>query len=270
MSALGAYGLRVAGIPEAARWMQPQPEDAPLLEVVAEQAPEDRSPSRVDEQQADLGLLDGGRLRATRGEGSVRFSLPVVPPDADLLHPYLAPAAALTWQWNGHEALHAGSIVVGGGAVLVIGEKEAGKSTTLAWLARTMGVTVVSDDLAVLRGEDVLAGPRSIDLRPGPKELDGVVVRGGGRLRVDLPPAPPAVPVVGSVVLRWGPELAMESVPATERIRMLGQERSYYRLHGDPAAILNLAGKPMFTLVRPREEAILPAATQSLLRRFDR
>lgn len=268
MSALGAYGLRVAGIPGAARWMQPQPSDAPLLNVLVEQAPEDRSPSRVDEHEADLGMLNGGRLRATRGEGTVRFSLPAVPPDADLLHPYLAPAAALTWQWDGHEALHAGAIAVGSGAILVIGEKESGKSTTLAWLAQTPGVTVVCDDLAVLRGDSVLAGPRSIDLRPGPSELTGVPVRDGERLRVDLPPAPLAVPVAGSVVLRWGPALAMEPVPAAERIRMLGDERSYYRLQGDPAAILHLAGKPMFTLVRPREASILPAATQALLERF--
>jgi hypothetical protein len=268
MSTLGAYGLRVAGIPGAARWMQPQRSDAPLIEVFVEQAPEDRSPSHIDEDRADLGMQSGGRLRAVRGEEAVRFLLPAVPTDADLLHPYLAPAAALVWQWDGHEALHAGAIAIGGHAVIVIGKREAGKSTMLAWLARAQGATVVSDDLAVLHPDGVLAGPRSVDLRPGPTDLTGVSVRGGERLRVDLPPAPPAVPVAGSVLLRWGPKLAMNPVPAAERIRALGEERSYYRLKGDPSAILDLAGKPMFTLVRPRESSILPAATEALLERF--
>jgi hypothetical protein len=49
--------------------------------------------------------------------------------------------------------------------VLVFGPKAAGKSTTLAWLAEHLGLTIISDDLAVVVDGAVLAGPRSIDLR---------------------------------------------------------------------------------------------------------
>jgi hypothetical protein len=268
MSSLGVYGLRVGGIPGAARWMQSLPSDAPRLEVRVTPATEGRTPSRVSEREADLRMRNGGRIRARRGEDSVVFSLPGEPTDAELLHPYLAPAAALRWQWDGHEALHAGAIALGERAVLMIGAREAGKSTMLAWLSQVEGVTILADDLAVLNGDGVLAGPRSIDLRPGSSELEGEPVRGGTRVRVDLPPAPLSVPVVGSVVLRWGTTLGMEPVPPRDRIGMLSSERSYYRLDGDPKAILGLAGKPMFTLTRPRETSSLLAAAKALTDRF--
>jgi hypothetical protein len=264
---VGAYGLRVDGLDGAERWMQEQPPAAPRLEIRAIQAPPDRSPSRLDGQAADLALLDGGRLRARRDEGVVRFSLPVVPSPAELLHPYLAPAAALTWQWAGREALHAGAVQVGAGAVLVLGAKEAGKSTLLEWLAREAGLAVIADDLAVIDGGRVLAGPRSIDLRSG-SHAEGSRVRGHGRERMTLPAARAATPVIGTVVLDWEPELEVALVPAIRRLGLLAAQRTYPPLEGDPAALLDLAARPMFTLSRRRDLGQLEPAAMALLERF--
>ncbi|HEX6596847.1 MAG TPA: hypothetical protein VF045_07925, partial [Acidimicrobiales bacterium] len=162
---LGAYGLALPQLVGARPWMQPQPAGTPTLSMRVEVGATTDGPSRYDAESADLGLLGGGRLRFRHGSLEAHYVLPSVPPDADLLHPYLAPAAALVWRWGGHEALHAGAFAGRAGAVLLLGAKAAGKSTTLAWLADA-GVPVLSDDLAVIDGAEVLAGPRSIDLRP--------------------------------------------------------------------------------------------------------
>jgi hypothetical protein len=267
---LGAYGLRVHGLDGAERWMQEQRADAPLLEVQAVEDAPDRSPSRLDAVSADLALLDGGRLRACHGETVVRFSLPLVPSAADLLHPYLAPAAALVWQWAGREALHAGAVASEAGAVLVFGHKGAGKSTVLAWLAGEAGRPVVADDLAVIDAGGVLAGPRSIDLRSPPPPSPVVIapVRDGERVRLSLPPAPLSTPVIGSVLLEWGPRLELTPVPASQRIALLAAQRTYPPLAGDPGALLELAAQPMFALRRPQQLDQLEGTVTMLLECF--
>jgi hypothetical protein len=195
------------------------------------------------------------------------------PADTDLLHPYLAAAAALRWRWSGCEVLHAGAFVSEAGAVLVLGDKEAGKSTTLAWLAAARGVTVMSDDLAVMRGNRVMAGPRALDLRPsvgarpgdlGSAVADGEWVRHRQRLRLHLAPAPGELPVVGLVSLEWGPSVEVVAVPFSERLSLLGVQRSFPRLDGDPAALLDLAAVPMVRLNRPRTLSCLPAVGRVL------
>jgi hypothetical protein len=267
----GAYGLRVHGLEEAERWMQEQPPAAPELDVHAAAAAADRSPSQLDGAEANLALLDGGRLRARNGEAVVRFSLPVVPSAADLLHPYLAPAAALVWQWAGHEALHAGAVQVGAGALLMFGVKESGKSTLLAWLARELGLAVLTDDLAVIDGHHVLAGPRSIDLRSVGTPSAGSEpssVRGGARTRVSLPPAPPSTPVLGTALLEWGRQLEVTPVPAMRRIEVLAAQRTYPQLSGDPGALLDLAAHPMFIVSRQPRLDQLEATARVLVERF--
>jgi hypothetical protein len=252
--------------------MLTQPSQAPVLSIEVQQASPDFAPSLLDGAVADLALQGGGRLRARNGEHAVRFSVPELPPDAELLHPYLAPAAALVWQWAGQEALHGGAVKVAAGVVLVFGAKEAGKSTLLAWLARELGLPVLADDLAVIENGSVLAGPRSIDLRePVDAETSGrggVAVRGGARTRVHLPPAELSAPVAGSVLLRWDSRVAIEAVPPAERIALLAAQRTYPPLLGDPTALLELASHPMFLLTRPRGLAGLETMARGLIERF--
>lgn len=265
---LGAYGLSVRGLAGAAPWMQPQPPDAPTMHVRVRTGGGDDRPSHVDDGSADVRLLGGGRLRARRGEAGVDYMLPAVPPDGDLLHPYLAPAAALWWRWSGREAVHGGAFEGRGGAVLVLGEKAAGKSTTLAWLANA-GAGILTDDLAILDGRQVLAGPRSIDLRTAARVPPGnTAVRSGARARVSLPRAPARVPLAGVAVLVWGPALDVTAVPVEQRWPVLAPQRMYPSLGADPVSLLDLVAAPMTRFTRPKDPATLAAVGQAMLHEF--
>ncbi|HWF50828.1 MAG TPA: hypothetical protein VG294_09335 [Solirubrobacteraceae bacterium] len=266
---LGAYGLRIAGLEGASRWLVPQAADAARLEVETAIVPLDESPHELDEHSANLRLLGGGRLRMRREERVARYSLPAEVSDAELLHPYLTAACALVWQWSGREALHAGAFTLGGGAVLLLGGKGLGKSSTLAWLAGERGAAVLSDDLAIIENGRVLVGPRCIDTRPSggaaPDAPGSEVVRGRERLRVALPEAAGPIPVRASVVLRWGDALSIASVPAGERLALIAPQRMFPPLAGDPETLLELVALPTVALTRPRNVEQLPAGVEALL-----
>jgi hypothetical protein len=253
--------------------MQSQLPDAPTfglhVHVDAEIAADGTEPV-LTEARADLPLIGGGRLRQERDATEAHFHLAARPPDEDLLHPYLAPAAALFWQWAGREAIHAGVFEVGGGAILMLGDKEAGKSTTLAWLATQGGTPVLSDDLAVLDGRDVLVGPRSIDLRvegslPGVSEH---LVRSGERHRVRLPAAPPRLPLAGLVVLDWGPDAELAPVGFATRMELIARQRTFPTVAANPTALLELASVPMVRAARPRDPRGLAPFCRQLVDRF--
>ncbi len=273
---VGSYGLRIAGLDGAAAAMQPIAAGAPpLTVVVTHDPPPEDPPSTVDAETADVRLLFGGRLQMRRGEDSVTFALPSPPSADDLLHPYLAPAAAIAQQWRGREALHAGVFVsASGGAVLLLGGKENGKSTTLTWLALHHRATVMADDLAVIENDHVHAGPRCLDVRVH-AQIDltslgeGRLVRGAERVRMGLPPAPATVPIAAIVLLEWGPKARLTPVPLADRFRELMVQRMFHsRIPVDPHALLDLASKPMYRLSRPRGEEGLAAGTQLMLDRL--
>jgi hypothetical protein len=270
-SALGAYGLNIVGLAGAQEWMQTLPHCSPPLRVeTVRDAARNLESSSLDGTAADLRLVGGGRLRMRRGDERAVFSFPELPPDEDLLHPYLAPAAALAHLWAGREALHGGAFATSAGAVALLGEKEGGKSTTLAWLAVKDGVPVLSDDLVVLKSGAVMSGPRCLDLRRTPTlnglDLDTArVVRSSERLRLSLPPTPSETPLIGSVVLRWGPRIRLDEPAAADRLRELLPHRMYGdRLGGDPSALLRVAALPMLILTRPRGEEGLREAALAL------
>jgi hypothetical protein len=247
--------------------MAPQRPGAQGLRIVAATGQPDHSPHRLDQRSASLRLVGDGRLIAARGAGVVRFSFPAVPPDRDLLHPHLASAAALVWQWAGREALHAGAVAVDGGAVLILGGKKAGKSSTLWWLASERGADVLTDDLAIVDDGRVHVGPRCIDLR-SPVVRESTLVRDGGRSRVRLAPADGALPIIGSVVLAWGSAFSLAKVPAAERLPLVARQRYYPPLSADSSSLLELVSKPMLALTRPRGLAGLPDAADALLGAF--
>lgn len=255
--------------------MQPVPDSSPCLriEVATDRRP-GRQPSHLDEHEADLRLVGSGRLRMRRGNERALFSFVQVPSDEDLLHPYLAPAAALAQLWAGREALHGGAFATAAGAVALFAEKRGGKSTTLAWLVAQHRVDVLCDDLVVIAGGSVLPGPRCLDLRPDSiptsLRLDRVhAVRGMDRLRVPLQPTATVSPLVATVVLRWGPTTALTKVPPAERPQALLPQRMYRdRLAGDPGAILELIALPMMLLTRARGERGLREAAGVLIDYF--
>jgi hypothetical protein len=274
VGALGAYGLRLEGLAGAARAMAPVPEGSPTLAVSCEPmttGPAAARPSQVSALGADLRLLGGGRLRMSSGESRARFAFAQAPSADDLLHPYLAPAAALSQVWRGNEALHAGAFAAGGGAVLVLGAKQGGKSTTLAWIARQHGLPVLADDLAIIVDGAVLAGPRCLDLRSDaeidPSALgDGRLVRARARRRIPLPGAPDRLPIAAIVALRWGARTGLDPLPVAQRLPALLPQRMFHaQLAIDPVAMLRLLGVPMWTLTRPRGEPGLAAGVTALL-----
>ncbi len=271
---LGAYGLALAGLDGARAWMHPVQADAPVLRIEVSALPADPPPLRVDPDEAVVALRCGGRLSVRRGEGVARFALARTPSPAELLHPYLAAAAALVWQWAGHEALHAGAFALDGAAVLLLGARESGKTTTLRQLAGA-GLPVLSDDLAIVVGDHVLAGPRALDVRraPGdsraPASGAAAIVRSGERSRLTLGPAPASLPFGATVVLEWGPS-AITAVGAAERPALLAGQRSFPGLAPAGSALLDLAARPMLRFRRPRDPATAGEDALALLERLRR
>ncbi len=271
----GVYGLRVEGLGSAEQWLQPLPPGAGRLTIeIALGADEADEPSSLDDAHADLRLVGGGRLRMLSGQECARFMFVRAPSVDELLHPWLAPAAAVAHLWAGREALHGGAYLAAEGAVLVLSAKQGGKSTSLAWLVGAHDRVVLADDLIVIADGDVLPGPRCLDLRAaGPRHgLDLALaqpVRRGDRLRVGLPAGPAAAPVAAIVELAWGPRAALEAVAPADRPGTLLVHRMFRdRLAGDPAALLDLATRPMLRLTRPRGDGGLRAAAALLVDRF--
>ncbi|HEV2756075.1 MAG TPA: hypothetical protein VG318_09905 [Actinomycetota bacterium] len=200
-------------------------------------------------------LVTGGRLDLDRDDMSATFSVPEPLSDADLLHPYLAPAAAWFSHWLGRHSFHAGCVVFGGRAYAVAGDKEAGKSSLLAWLS-IHGHTVVADDLVVLDGERILTGPRAIDLRAPTVEAlalaSAVDVRGGTRHRIALSQTEAEWPFGGWIFLSWGPRIEIRSIPPRDRLATLLASRVAQVVPHNPADLVALAARPAWTLARPR------------------
>ncbi len=206
---------------------------------------------------------------ARRGERVVLFSMPVIPPAAELVHPYLAGAAAVLWSWDGRMAIHGGAVVTPAGAILIMGLRRAGKSTTLAALA-ARGLPVLADDLIAIDDGSVLAGPRGIDLRHEATELgdwQGQAVRAsvGGRLRMSLPPVARRTPAAGAVLLSWGDSVSIRKMGTSERLGLLASQRSLQVPGGNGISLLDLATLPMVELARPAGRSGLEAAADALV-----
>lgn len=258
------------GVPDAADLLGDAPTGWPDLRLEHAPAPPPEAPQE-DRLGPDRALLTmhGGWLAVDRHPSRATFHLPGAPPDRDLVHPYLAPAAAIAARWAGRESFHAGAVLAGGGAWVVLGDKESGKSTALAWLAAA-GLPVLADDLLVVDGEDAFAGPRCIDLREasaarlGTGEPLGVVgVR--ERWRVGLGPVPPRAPLRGWVTLAWGEDIGVDVLRGPERMLALMPFRSVRVSPERPADLIALSELPVLRLRRPRRWERLDEAGRRLL-----
>jgi hypothetical protein len=171
-----------------------------------------------------------------------------------LLHPWLAPAAAIVARSLGREVFHAGAFLADGGAWALTGTNEAGKSSILAALA-IAGEPVLTDDLLVVGDDLAYAGPRCVDLRDLSVVggLAGTVrsVRKGTRHRLDLPVTEAVAPLRGWFFLEWGD--AVEAVPcaAAPRIERIMAQRRWASTAINPRVLLALASLPGWVLRRP-------------------
>jgi hypothetical protein len=263
----GAYGLRLNGI-EAPTLLVPAGPDWPEW-TIERRLGERAAAGTVGPDSASVPLLPAGCLEMSRANSSSVITMPRMPDDQALAHPYLAPVAALASVWLGRRAFHAGAFVHDGGGWVVLGETGSGKSSLLASLA-TRAVPVLADDLVVVDGDTVFAGPRCIDLRPATAHTLGVgasigVVGGRERVRMRLPAVPVEVPLSGSIVLRWGAAPDITDVRAPERLQLLAGHRALTVPDPDPPTILDMVAPPMLALTRPRDIGALPRTAELLL-----
>lgn len=264
----GAYGLHLAPTPST-RWLVPAPSDWRTVSVASVAGPLSRPIS------TDVSLsADGPRVRIDTGAGW-RLALDTEARTAtyrgvdlaapEFVHPGLAATAAIISRSWGRAALHAGGFVLDGRVWGVLGDREAGKTTLLDSLA-TAGLGIMADDLLIVDGEDVYAGPRCLDLREAPVEaVTTTRVRDGVRHRVTLAPVPARLPLAGWVSLAWGDGPRVEPVPLGERLRLLASAASWLIGEQDAEQLLDLATLPARRLVRPRSHEGLAASGAALL-----
>jgi hypothetical protein len=247
---LGAYGLELSGLDDAADLLSPIAEGRPILQVL-------QVPSGMGEQgraDATIRLEGGGRLQMEREPLRACFHVPAPLGPEELVHPYLVPAAAVAVDWHGLHAFHAGAFVADGGVWGVLGERGDGKSSLLASMA-LRGVEVMADDLLVIGDEQAYCGPRAVDLREDAARQLGVgdplgLVGQRERWRFRLPHGHDPLPLRGWVVLGWGEQRTLEPVPPADRVRRLLHQRT---LPASPLAPpVGLLTKPMFLFRRER------------------
>ncbi len=217
-SSLGAYGFRLTGVPEARELLVEAPDAWPRLELVRV-APDGDRPlvEEVTADHARLWVPGGGWAELDRAASRARIRVPPGTTDGALVHPFLASVALAMSRWRGHEGFHGGGIVAGDGVWGVLGDKTAGKSTMLAWLS-LQGVGIMSDDVLIIDGTTVLAGPRSVDLREEAAERLGAgepmgKVGARDRWRVPLAPVTAELPLRGWITLAWGDDGLGRAVP---------------------------------------------------------
>jgi hypothetical protein len=263
-----AYGLRIEGLGEheslrvegSVRW--------PSVTVTQRIGERSDAESELGDRRSVFQLLDT-ELRIDRERREALFITARPFSIEEIVHPYLAPVGNVFARWDSRETLHAGAFVAAGGAWALLGDKGAGKSTTLAWLA-ARGVDVVADDIVVLDAGAALAGPRCLDVRDDASEYMGAgvpasVTRDGGRNRMLLPPIAAETPLRGFVYLEWGEGTVVERVPPSERLARLQPQRQAARLHSNPVEQLDLAALPALVLRRAAGLDRLERAGEALL-----
>jgi hypothetical protein len=248
-------------VPAAASW------PAVEISVVVERL--EAEGEFVGEDKARIRLRTGGWIELDRDPGRARYTVPASLSPEELVHPFLAPVAAVCAHWYGRESIHGGGIALGATAWGVIGDQHAGKSSLLAALA-IAGTDVVCDDVLVLDGRQAFAGPRTVDLREDAAAALGVgdgigLVGARERWRLRLAPLDRALTLGGFVFTEWSDDVEMRRLPASETLARLFRNRSIRVPPRDPAAFLQFSALPAWELRRPRAWASLPKTLELLL-----
>jgi hypothetical protein len=268
-AAIGAYGFRLEGVDDARPLLVEAGSEWPVLTIRREVGLADGEVEWMSDRAASLLLQNGGEIAVDRASSEAVFRLPEPVGAAELVHPLLAPAAAVAGYWLGRESFHAGAFAAGGKAWGVVGEREAGKSTMVAALALE-GMPVICDDMLVLDDVRARVAPRSVDLREESAERLGAgealgVVGARERWRLRLDPAEDALPLGGWIFLAWGDETEIVPVSASTRLRRLHESRGVRVPPHDPSALLELSALPGWELRRRRSWDELADGVQRLL-----
>lgn len=266
---LGAYGLRLRGVDGAEQLLVPAEASWPVLDIRVEAGDATVARDRFDSASAQVRLRTGGSVSIERESGRATFTVPVPLSPDELVHPYLAPVAAITAQWHGRESLHGGGIAVRDGVMGVVGDRLEGKSSFLAALA-ARGIDVVCDDMLVIEDDQAFAGPRTIDLREDAAGALGLgenigVAGARTRWRVRLGPVPPRLPLAGWIFLGWAGRVEVARVPASETLQRLLRNRGIRVPPLDPAHFVQLGAMPAWEVRRPRSWSAVPDVVEAVL-----
>ena len=246
---IGAYGFAFQNMEAAGEWLNEVPPSWPTV-TLRQSSDVATSVTQIGSETADIALLGGRSVQVRNIDPEICFNGPTELTSAALIHPYLAPAAAILAHWRGWNTLHAGGFEADGHVWLVTADRNGGKSTTLAAMAE-MGYRIVSDDLMVLRDGVALAGPRSLDLREQ-GDFHGVddfgIVGERRRWRKWLPPISPEVAVAGIIKLKWSDWSGIRAVAAEDRAPIL---QSALSMPTERRGMLGLLSMPMFEVSRP-------------------
>jgi hypothetical protein len=271
---IGAYGFRIEGLDGARSLLVEAPEQWPRLGIVVESDAPGPPCDRLGPDRAELRLSGGGWVGIDRQPGRAVYHLPRPLDAGALVHPYLAPVALVAARWLGRESFHAGAFATADGAWALLGDKEAGKSTTLAWLL-AHGHEIVCDDALILDGPNALAGPRSIDLRAESARRLGIgdplgTVGVRERWRIQLDPIPAELPLKGWVTLEWADATAVEPIRGTAKLAALTPHRGVFIEPPRPELLIDYAALPHWRLRRPRSWEAIGASVERLLEALSR
>lgn len=271
----GAFGLRLVGLESASRYLVDAPADWPTLRIERVAAePPPLEDGIVEPDWAEFPTNDRiGWVRAERDPLVARVVAREIYGDDSMIHPGLGFLVAVVSRWLGRDVFHAGAFMAGSGAWAVIGAGGSGKSSTLGHLA-AKGVGIVTDDRLVVEDGQVFAGPRCVDLRGDVADWTGLGVDIGvvglrRRWRLPVPPVPAAVPLRGWILPTWADRIALEPVPAAERLRALHSSLALAAPTIHPGTLMGLASLPFYYLLRPRRWEDMDAATAILLDQLD-
>jgi len=219
--------------------------------------------------EAVVRFISGGCVELDRAAGLATIITPQPLGEAHLVHPYLASVGAVFSFWLDRQTYHGGAFVFDDRAWVLLGDKEAGKSSALAWLS-TRGHPILADDLTVIDGTEVLTGPRAIDLRSDAAARLGIgeplgVIGMRERWRVRLPQVEDSHPLGGFVHLAWADRATVRTLGAEQRLRRLAFHRGVRHPDDNPARLLPHTAHPAVELARPRSWEAVPDAMDLLL-----
>lgn len=258
----GAYGFELLGFDENSPLLGPVEDGWPPLRVVRAAPEEGRAPQAAppgtvvfDDERGEVWIGDGERVIVDRTTMTVRVLTHGHVDDRLMVHPYLGlPAAWASW-WLGRQVLHGGAFLHAGRAWALLGDKEGGKSSTLAWLLNR-GHEMVSDDILVIQQGIVFSGPRCVDLRRGAasrlggEDLGTVGAR--ARWRLSAGPVAASMPLAGVIHLGWGDRVLVEPLTAEHRLAGLVEHSAISPAPSDALAYLDLAVLPAWRFIRPQ------------------
>jgi hypothetical protein len=265
----GVYGLRVIGM--MGMDLQEASDEGQTVRLRVEVRTLPVNGVHFDERTLRLPMGPGADAIVDRDAGEAVLLSTRRVPRAELAHPFLSVPGIAFAYWRGADPLHGGAFVIGGGAVVVLGGKNAGKTTTLAGLAE-LGGAVLADDLAVVEQGQVLPGPRALDLRPSAARAAGLWERTRwvrGRRRLSLPPSLGRLPLRAVVVLAWGPRVCLQPLRTSERLQTASRYRFLAGLGPGAGPVqMDLLAAPWWRLERPRQANALPATLDRLQEEF--